>query len=36
MLDLTAAAEVDGVKFEGVDLFLADPHTDIDSSRTTI
>ncbi len=32
MLDLTAAAEVDGVKFDGVDLFLASPHTDIDSS----
>ncbi|MCA9099908.1 MAG: TIM barrel protein [Pirellulales bacterium] len=32
MLDLTAAAEVDGVKFDGVDLFLFDPHVDIDSS----
>src|SRR5437764_2052360 len=32
MIDLTAAAEVDGVKFEGVDLFLSLPHTDIDSS----
>ena len=32
MLNLTAAAEVDGVKFEGVDLFLSLPHTDIDSS----
>ena len=32
MLDLTVAAEVDGVKFEGVDLFLSLPHTDIDSS----
>lgn len=32
MLDLTAAAEVDGVRFEGVDLFLSLPHTDIDSS----
>lgn len=30
MLDLTEAAEVDGVKFDGVDLFLADPHTSID------
>ena len=30
MLDLTAAAEVDGVKFDGVDLFLHDPHIDID------
>src|SRR5258708_24293367 len=32
MLNLTASAEVDGQRFEGVDLFLASPHTDIDSS----
>ena len=32
MLDLTAAAAVDGVCFDGVDLFLSLPHTDIDSS----
>ena len=32
MLDLTAAAEVDGIKFDGVDLFLFAPHVDIDSS----
>jgi sugar phosphate isomerase/epimerase len=32
MLDKTAAAEVDGVKFDGVDLFLFDPHVSIDSS----
>jgi sugar phosphate isomerase/epimerase len=32
MLKLTAAAEVDGVRFDGVDLFLTSPHTDIDSS----
>ena len=32
MLDLTQAAEVNGVKFDGVDLFLSLPHTDIDSS----
>jgi sugar phosphate isomerase/epimerase len=32
MLNLTAAAEVDGVRFDGVDLFLSAPHTDIDSS----
>jgi hypothetical protein len=32
MLALTADAEVDGVRFDGVDLFLALPHTDIDSS----
>src|SRR5258706_2954772 len=32
MLDLTAEAEVDGIKFDGVDLFLFDPHVSIDSS----
>lgn len=32
MLNLTAAANVDGVRFDGVDLFLSLPHTDIDSS----
>jgi sugar phosphate isomerase/epimerase len=32
MLDLTAAAVVDGRKFDGVDLFLFDPHVSIDSS----
>lgn len=32
MLDLTAAAEVDGIKFEGFDLFLYLPHIDIDST----
>jgi sugar phosphate isomerase/epimerase len=32
MLNLTAAAAVDGVRFDGVDLFLSLPHTDIDSS----
>jgi len=32
MLTLTAQAEVDGVKFDGVDLFLSLPHTDIDST----
>ena len=30
MLDLTAKAEVDGVRFDGVDLFLYDPHVSID------
>ncbi len=30
MLDLTAKAEVNGVKFDGVDLFLFDPHISID------
>jgi hypothetical protein len=32
MLALTASAEVDGQKFDGVDLFLSLPHTDIDST----
>ena len=32
MLDLTAGAQVNGVRFDGVDLFLSLPHTDIDSS----
>src|SRR5215210_1134752 len=32
MLDLTAAAEVDGGKFDGVDLFLFAPHVDIDAT----
>ena len=32
MLDLTAKAEVNGVKFDGVDLFLFDPHINIDAS----
>src|SRR5579864_2963051 len=36
MLDLTQAAEVDGIKFNGVDLFLASPHTDIDSTSGEI
>lgn len=31
MLDLTAKANVNGVKFDGVDLFLFAPHVDIDS-----
>jgi len=32
MLDLTAQANVDGARFDGVDLFLFDPHTSIDAS----
>ncbi len=32
MLDFTANAEVDGVKFDGVDIFLFDPHVSIDIS----
>jgi sugar phosphate isomerase/epimerase len=33
MLNLTAAAQVDGTRFDGVDLFLSLPHTDIDSTE---
>lgn len=36
MLDLTAAAEVNGTRFDGVDLFLAAPHTPIDASDAEI
>ncbi len=36
MLNLTAAAEVNGVKFDGVDLFLFDPHVSIDSSTDDV
>jgi sugar phosphate isomerase/epimerase len=32
MLDLTASTEVDGTRFDGVDLFLFDPHVSIDST----
>jgi sugar phosphate isomerase/epimerase len=32
MLDLTANARADGVRFDGVDLFLFAPHVDIDST----
>src|SRR6478672_7923565 len=32
MLEMTAAAQVDGARFDGVDLFLSDPHISIDSS----
>jgi sugar phosphate isomerase/epimerase len=32
MLSLTAAAEVNGTRFDGVDLFLSLPHTDIDAT----
>jgi sugar phosphate isomerase/epimerase len=30
MIDMTAKAQVDGVKFDGMDLFLFDPHVNID------
>jgi sugar phosphate isomerase/epimerase len=36
MLDHTARAEVDGIKFDGVDLFLFEPHTNIDIDRDGI
>ncbi len=32
MLNMTANADVNGVRFDGVDLFLFDPHTSIDST----
>src|SRR6478672_2774657 len=32
MLNFTASAESDGVRFDGVDLFLSDPHVSIDST----
>lgn len=32
LLDLTAGAEVDGVKFDGIDLFVLAPHVDADST----
>lgn len=32
MLDYTARAEVNGQKFDGIDLFLSDPHVSIDST----
>lgn len=32
LLDLTANAEVDGQKFDGIDLMLVDPHVSIDST----
>lgn len=36
MLDLTAKAEVDGQKFDGIDIFLFDPHVSIDASDDQI
>jgi sugar phosphate isomerase/epimerase len=36
MLDLTAKASVNGVKFDGVDLFLCDPHVSIDATGDEI
>ncbi|MEA1784651.1 TIM barrel protein [Arenibacter sp. GZD96] len=36
IIDLTAKAEVNGVKFDGFDLFLFDPHMNIDSTEDDI
>lgn len=36
MLNLTAAAEFEGVKFDGFDIFLFDPHINIDGSDDDI
>ena len=36
MLAMTAAAEVDGIKFDGVDLFLSLPHTSIDAAEADL
>ncbi|HEY1940734.1 MAG TPA: TIM barrel protein [Roseiarcus sp.] len=36
LLELTSKAEVDGVKFDGVDLWLADPHISIDSDKDQV
>jgi len=36
MLEMTAAAEVNGVKFDGVDIGLLDPHINIDSTDDEI
>ena len=36
MIEMTAKAEVNGKKFDGVDLFLSEPHVSIDSSDDDI
>src|SRR5687767_9645833 len=36
MISHTANAEVGGVKFDGMDLFLFDPHVSIDASKSDI
>lgn len=36
MLNMTAAAEVDGVKFDGIDIGLFDPHINIDDTNDGI
>src|ERR1044072_5433686 len=36
LLELTANADVDGVKYDGVDIWLADPHISIESSKDEV
>ena len=36
MLDLTSQAEVNGIRFDGIDLFLSLPHISIDASHGEI
>jgi sugar phosphate isomerase/epimerase len=36
LLELTAGADVDGQKFDGIDLWLADPHISIDSDKDQV
>src|SRR5688572_14038439 len=36
MLDLTSKAEVNGVKFDGIDIFLFEPHINIDISDSDL
>jgi hypothetical protein len=36
LLKLTAGAEFDGVKFDGIDLFITAPHFDIDSDQGAV
>ncbi|NND31790.1 MAG: sugar phosphate isomerase/epimerase, partial [Saprospiraceae bacterium] len=36
MLKMTSRAVVNGTKFDGIDLFLSEPHTSIDSTEDEI
>ena len=36
LLELTSKAEVNGQKFDGIDIWLADPHISIDSSKDDV
>jgi sugar phosphate isomerase/epimerase len=36
LLELTTAANVDGIKFDGIDLYLYEPHLDIDISDDSL